>query len=96
MRLKCARAMACRVRSSITIGEQQLHYVDEGTGPAVVLVHGSYASLRQWQAWADALKGSYRVIRFDRPGMGLSGPSPDARYDGDAEARADRRSWPIG
>jgi pimeloyl-ACP methyl ester carboxylesterase len=70
----------------IALGTQQLHYVEEGSGPVVVLVHGSYASLRQWDHWADALKGNYRVIRFDRPGMGLSGPSPDARYDGGAEA----------
>lgn len=70
----------------ITIGAQSLHVVDEGSGPPVVLVHGSYASLRMWQDWADALKVDHRVIRFDRPGMGLSGPNPDARYDGAAEA----------
>jgi hypothetical protein len=58
-----------------TIGKQALHIVDEGSGPPVVLVHGSYASLRQWDHWADLLKGQYRVIRFDRPAMGLSGPS---------------------
>lgn len=69
-----------------TIGGQALHIVEEGQGVPVVLVHGSYASLRQWDHWANALKGQYRVIRFDRPGMGLSGPSPDARYDGGAEA----------
>jgi pimeloyl-ACP methyl ester carboxylesterase len=69
-----------------TIGAQALHVVDEGSGPPVILVHGSFASLRMWQAWADALKGHYRVIRFDRPGMGLSGPNPQGRYDGDAEA----------
>ena len=70
----------------ITLGKQKLHLVDEGTGPPVILVHGSYGSLRMWQDWADALKGRFRVIRFDRPGMGLSGANPDARYDGDAEA----------
>lgn len=70
----------------VTVGGQALHLVDEGSGPPVILVHGSYGSLRMWREWADALKGRHRVIRFDRPGMGLSGPSPDARYDGDAEA----------
>ena len=71
---------------TITLDRQMLHIVEEGQGPAIVLVHGSYGSLRMWQDWVDALKSRYRVIRFDRPGMGLSGPSPDARYDGDAEA----------
>lgn len=70
----------------VTVDGQMLHLVDEGAGPPVLLVHGSFASLRMWQPWADALKGRYRVIRFDRPGMGLSGPNPDGRYDGDAEA----------
>lgn len=70
----------------IAVGGQALHLVEEGSGDPVILVHGSYGSLRMWDAWAAALKPHYRVIRFDRPGMGLSGPSPDARYDGDAEA----------
>jgi len=70
----------------VTIGGQQVHLLDEGSGHPVILVHGSYGSLRMWQDWADALKHRYRVIRIDRPGMGLSGPNPDARYDGDAEA----------
>ena len=68
------------------IDKQLLHVVDEGSGPAVILVHGSFASLRMWQSWVDTLKVHYRVIRFDRPSMGLSGPNPDGLYDGDAEA----------
>jgi len=70
----------------ITVGAQVLHVVDEGQGPVIVLVHGSFASLRMWDGWADRLREHYRVIRFDRPGMGLSGPNPQGRYDGDAEA----------
>lgn len=69
------------------VAGQTLHFVDEGQGPAVILVHGSFASLRMWDAWAAALTPRYRVIRFDRPRMGLSAPSPDGRTDGEAEAR---------
>lgn len=64
-----------------TIDGQSIHYVDEGQGPAIMLVHGSFASLRMWDGWADALRGRYRVIRFDRPPMGLSGAEPQGRYD---------------
>lgn len=71
----------------ITVAGQSLHYVDEGKGPPVILVHGSYDSLRSWDSWAAALKHRYRVIRFDRPFSGLSGPAPDGRGDGLAEAR---------
>lgn len=70
-----------------TIAGQPHHYVDEGQGPAIILVHGSFASLRMWDGWAAALRKHYRVVRFDRPRMGLSGPSPDGRVDGEAESR---------
>ncbi|MDZ5648161.1 alpha/beta hydrolase [Nitrospirillum sp. BR 11828] len=64
-----------------------IHYVDEGQGPVIVLVHGSYASLRQWNNWADILRRRYRVIRFDQPPAGLSGPSPSADYGVDLTLR---------
>lgn len=49
-----------------------LHYVDEGEGPAVVLLHASYHSLRTWDALAARLRDNYRVVRLDMPGAGLS------------------------
>lgn len=74
----------------IMVGDQRLHLVDEGPqradAPVIMLVHGSFASVHMWDAWVGELKSRYRVIRFDRPGMGLSGPQPQGMYDGDAEA----------
>jgi len=70
----------------VNVAGQPLHYVDEGKGPPVILVHGSYDSLRSWDTWAAALRKHYRVIRFDRPFSGLSGAAPDGRGDGLAEA----------
>ncbi len=61
------------------IDDQTVHFTDQGEGPAIVLMHGTYGSLRNWDDWVDALTPSYRVIRFDRPGMGLSDPAPDSR-----------------
>jgi pimeloyl-ACP methyl ester carboxylesterase len=55
----------------------QVRYRDEGAGPAIVLLHGVCASLETWDGWVPYLKGSYRVIRLDIPGFGLSGPAPD-------------------
>ncbi len=71
----------------VTIAGRTLHYVDEGQGPVVILVHGSFASLRMWDDWAAALRDRYRVIRFDRPRMGLSAPGADGRSDGESDAR---------
>ena len=57
-----------------------LHYVDEGSGPAVFLLHGSYASLHQWDDWSTALRQDYRIVRLDWPAFGLSGPDPAGDY----------------
>lgn len=64
----------------VEIDGLRVHYRDEGAGPALLLIHGSFASLHTWNAWTDELKASFRVIRFDLPGHGLTGPSPDGNY----------------
>lgn len=48
--------------------------------PPVILMHGFIYSLESFDAWAEALKDDYRVIRFDLLGHGLSGPDPQQRY----------------
>jgi len=60
-----------------------LHYVDEGEGPVVMLLHASYHSLRTWDALAERLKQNYRVVRFDFPSAGLSvdnKPAPPEKF----------------
>ena len=58
----------------------RMHYRDEGEGPAIVLVHGQYASLLMWDPWVEALQDRYRVVRFDLPGHGLSDADPSGDY----------------
>lgn len=48
--------------------------------PAVILLHGFGASLDTWEPWARALSARYRVVRFDLPGFGLTGPDPTGDY----------------
>lgn len=63
-----------------------VHLRDEGPqngnpgAPAIVLLHGSNADLHTWQPWVEALRGEYRVIRYDQRGHGLTGPAPDGTY----------------
>jgi len=54
------------------VGDVKLHVRDEGQGPVILMLHSSMSNLRIWDGWADQLKGSYRVIRFDWPPYGLS------------------------
>jgi len=56
-----------------------VHYREEGRGPALVLLHGSGASLHTWEGWAQALQDDFRVVRMDLPGFGLTGP--DGTHD---------------
>ena len=62
------------------IDGMQVHYRDRGTGPVLVLIHGSNASLHTWDGWTASLSESHRVIRLDLPGHGLTGPDPRDRY----------------
>jgi pimeloyl-ACP methyl ester carboxylesterase len=63
----------------------RVHIRDEGPRDdpqPLVLLHGTSASLHTWDGWASALRDGRRVIRFDLPGFGLTGPLPPlARYD---------------
>jgi pimeloyl-ACP methyl ester carboxylesterase len=65
-----------------TIGGMEVYFKDEGPKradtPALLLVHGSSSTMKTWDAMAVLLKRNYRVIRYDIPGMGLSGDVPDA------------------
>ncbi len=60
----------------------RLHVRDTGpkAGPALVMLHGFASSLQTWDAWAAALEGRYRVVRFDLPGFGLTGPDVNGDY----------------
>ena len=60
----------------VTIDGQPLHYIDQGTGPAVLLA-GSYLwDQAMWAPQIAALSQQYRVIALDLWGHGESGPMP--------------------
>jgi len=68
----------------VELDGMQVHYRDEGSGPAVLLVHGTSSSLHTWDGWAAALRSKHRVLRVDLPAFGLTGPSPNNDYSYDA------------
>jgi 3-oxoadipate enol-lactonase len=59
----------------------RLRYRDEGTGPAVILVHGWTLDLEMWEPQVALLRRDFRLVRLDRRGHGLSGGLPDAARD---------------
>ncbi|MEM7739215.1 MAG: alpha/beta hydrolase [Pseudomonadota bacterium] len=70
------------------VGGMQVHYRVSGPvdAPAVVLIHGTSASLHTWEPLRATLENDYRVIAYDQPGHGLTGPHPDRLYTYDAMA----------
>ncbi|MFL2770418.1 MAG: alpha/beta fold hydrolase [Rhodospirillaceae bacterium] len=58
----------------------EIHYIDEGKGPAIILSNASYHSTRAWDPMAASMTDRFRVIRFDFPGNGLSGLDPKQLY----------------
>lgn len=60
-----------------------VHLRDEGRRDdptPIVLLHGTGDSLHTWQGWTEALRPTRRVIRYDLPGFGLTGPDPAHDY----------------
>ena len=67
----------------IRIDGMNVHYRDEGVASdpvPIVLLHGTGASLHTWEGWVVRLKDQHRIISFDRPGFGLTGPNPSGDY----------------
>ena len=67
----------------LSVAGMNIHYRDEGPKSdkePIVLIHGTSASLHTWDGWVEVLKEQRRVIRFDLPAFGLTGPDPQNNY----------------
>lgn len=74
----------------VALAGMRVHLRDEGPRDdpvPIVLIHGTSASLHTWQGWVRVLSAHRRVISFDLPGFGLTGPAPDADYTIEAYVR---------
>ena len=65
----------------VVVDGTRLRFRDEGRGPAVLLVHGWTLDLEMWDPQVSALRDSFRLIRLDRRGYGLSGGTPAPARD---------------
>lgn len=56
-----------------------MHYVDEGSGPPILAVHGNPSWSFYWRSLISEFRSDHRVIALDHIGMGLSDkPSKEA------------------
>ena len=63
----------------VSVQGQRIAYLDVGTGPPVILIHGFGGSMWQWEHQQLALSRHFRVLTLDLPGFGLS-DKPDIDY----------------
>jgi pimeloyl-ACP methyl ester carboxylesterase len=54
----------------------RIHYVDEGTGPTLLFLHGNPSWSFQWRDLIGALRNDYRCVALDYPGFGWSDAPP--------------------
>ena len=73
----------------IEVDGVRLHYIEQGKGPAVVLLHGNGLMLQDYvtSGVLPAVAEGHRVIAFDRPGFGYSDRPRSTVWTPDAQAR---------
>ena len=64
----------------MAIEGMNVHYRISGSGPSVVLIHGTGSSLHTWEKWTAILEKEYQVISFDLPAYGFTGANPSGDY----------------
>jgi len=74
----------------------QYHYVDEGRGEPVVMVHGNPTWSFYYRELIKSLSGRYRTIAPDHIGCGLSDIPPPSQYNYTLQTRIDDLDQLIG
>ena len=70
-------------------GGLRLHFLDEGQGDAVVMLHGNPTWSFHFRALVLALRDRFRAVVPDHMGMGLSDKPGDGQYRYCLQSRVD-------
>ncbi|MBM0204673.1 alpha/beta hydrolase [Micromonospora sp. STR1s_5] len=72
----------------VEVNGKKLHYVEQGTGEPLVLLHGNGSMIQDFASSGliDMAAKRYRVIAFDRPGYGYSDRPRSTIWTADAQA----------
>jgi cis-3-alkyl-4-acyloxetan-2-one decarboxylase len=70
------------------VGGHRLHYLDEGSGEPVLLLHGNPTWSFMYRDLIRTLRPAYRVVAPDFIGCGLSSKPDDGQYRYEMERRA--------
>ena len=70
------------------VGDASVHWRKDGTGPAIVFLHGFPLSGQTWDAVVDRLRGRFTCYAPDLIGLGGSQSTADGDYSSPGQARA--------
>lgn len=84
--LGVARLGAGMASKEVEVDNQVFHYLEGGSGPTIVLVHGFGADADNWLLMARSLRPRFRLIAPDLPGFGDSPAPADDDYSVTSQA----------
>lgn len=64
----------------LDLSGHRYHYIDEGSGPVLLMVHGNPTWSFAWRAYIREFSVDHRVIAVDHMGCGFSDKPADYRY----------------
>jgi pimeloyl-ACP methyl ester carboxylesterase len=71
----------------VNVNGQTIHYLQQGSGKPLILVHGFAGSTYTWRKLIPLLADNYTVYALDLLGFGLSDKPVDGNYDLDAQGK---------
>lgn len=78
----------------VDVGGTKLHYCQKGSGPPVILLHGSNGSFVDFRlSIMDELSKDFWVMAFDRPGHGFSQRAPGRQKSCAVHGDLVREAW---
>lgn len=69
--------------TTATLSDVEVHYDDQGEGPALVFIHGAWANAESWGPQVERFGDDHRTITYDLRGHGRTGASERRRYSVD-------------
>ena len=58
--------------SFLNVNGDKIRYLQKGSGPNILFIHGTPGSIEDWQSMIDGLSENFKVTAYDRYGNGFS------------------------
>jgi pimeloyl-ACP methyl ester carboxylesterase len=81
-----------RTRSTVKVNGAELYHQVRGSGPALLMIHGTGADSGCYDQVAERLAGDFRILTYDRRGWSRS-PRPSGWVKTSIDEQADDAAW---